>query len=382
MWLITRFLLAGVIGIALGVWIGFSKPPVANAPAEPVPAILETPIAATTTPAVVAAATTTPPKPKPVNARKPASATSTPPAPTPILPPTPAPILPLPSATSTESTSDKVRDSLVNIVCTAAAGSGFDSISASGVIIDGRGVILTNSHVAQFLLLKDYPSPGYLSCVVRTGSPAYPRYTAELLFVAPDWISQNAYKITETEPLGNGEHDYALLRITGTVSSSVQMPASFPFLHVSTDPPVQSENVLVAAYPAGFLGGITIATSLYAASANSHVGDVYTFGGNTLDLFSVGGTVVDQQGSSGGAVTDQNGTLLGLIVTATQAADTSSRDLRAIATSYIIGDFQKEAGVSLESYLEGDIAAEAHAFQNGTAPTLRQDLVNALESAQ
>ena len=33
----------------------------------------------------------------------------------------------------------------------------FNPISGSGVIVDSRGVVLTNAHVGQFFLLHDYP---------------------------------------------------------------------------------------------------------------------------------------------------------------------------------------------------------------------------------
>jgi S1-C subfamily serine protease len=392
----ARILVVAIIGIILGIGIGFSQPPEAVAPSEPVPAILTTsdttsgpvPAATSTSEATTTAEIPAPPPAKKVVPEKPKEAIPLPP------PTTPTPSEAIETAASVISTlqptttpqvptlSEKVRQSLVNIVCITKSGGPLESISGSGVIIDSRGIILTNSHVAQFLLLKDYPTPGFMDCIVRTGSPAYPRYTVEPLFMPPSWMTDNAHKITEEKPLGNGEHDYALLRVTGTVGASVEMPASFPYLPISTDAPQESQSILVAGYPAGFLGGITVATNLYASSAEARVRDVYTFGTNTLDLFSVGGTIVDQQGSSGGPVTDMNGNLLGLIVTATDAADTASRDLRAISTSYIISDFAKEAGVSLQSFLAGDISAEAQSFNFGIAPTLRQELIEALESSR
>lgn len=406
MLVLARISIVAILGIVLGIGIGFGKAPQANAPTELVPAILPAPpiqaVVATTT---IAESTTTPvaiaekPKIQPDAAAATSSPKKTPPPKSPvhlpaIVPPQPAKeiqtvvssIATTLQATTTipttgpTSLSDTVRAALVNIVCTTQTSGPFNSISGSGVMIDSRGIILTNSHVAQFFLLKDYPTPGFVNCVIRTGSPAYPRYMAELLFMPPSWMAQNAFKINDEKPTGNGEHDYALLRITGTVGPNLSLPALFPHLSISTTPAQQNQDVLVAGYPAGFLGGITIATSLYAASAEARVGDLYTFAANTPDLFSIGGTIVSQQGSSGGAVTDTNGTLVGVIVTATDAPDTASRDLRAIATPYIIQDFQKEAGISLQSFLGGNIDAEEQSFMLGILPTLRQELVTALES--
>jgi S1-C subfamily serine protease len=168
------------------------------------------------------------------------------------------------------------------------------------------------------------------------------------------------------------------LRITGTTNPNATLPASFPAIPISETFPSEGDAVLVAAYPAGFLGGITIAKDLYQLSANATVGDLYTFETSTVDLFSVGGTVVAQQGSSGGAVTDANGSLIGLIVTTTDAPETGARDLRAIAMPYLFRDFKKETGIELQTYVAGDLAVRAQQFNLGTAPTLTQTLIHAI----
>lgn len=264
-------------------------------------------------------------------------------------------------------------------MCTTKTSGDFSSISGSGVIIDSRGVILTNSHVAQFFLLHDYPTPGFLTCLVRTGSPAAARYTADLLFMPPTWVAQNASKINDGHPTGSGEHDYALLYITGSVNSSIPLPTSFPFLPIETSSPQEDENVVVTSYPAGFLGGIAIADNLYAVATDATIGTLYTFIAKTVDLFSIGGTIAAQEGSSGGAVVNGNGALTGLITTEEDATSTASRDLRALSTSYIMADFAKESGTALPAFLEGDIVQEATSFNLNTAPTLTAQLVNALE---
>ncbi len=271
-----------------------------------------------------------------------------------------------------------MRAATVNILCQNQSASALNSISASGVVVDPRGIILTNSHVAQYLLLKDYPSPDSVQCIVRVGSPAEPRYRAELLFLPPSWIAKNAQKILDEKPLGNGEHDYALIRITGTTDHNASLPVSFSFLRLSADPPTEGQSTLIAGYPAGFLGGAIIQKDLYAASSFAQVGQLYTFMNNTIDIFSVGGSVVAQQGSSGGAVADQGGTLIGIITTSSEAAQTSDRDLRALSTSYIIRDFASESGTALGLFLDGDTAQEARSFAQTTAPSLTAQLVSAL----
>ncbi|MBP9832376.1 MAG: trypsin-like peptidase domain-containing protein [Candidatus Pacebacteria bacterium] len=275
---------------------------------------------------------------------------------------------------------NKVREAIVNIICVTKNAGPLNSISASGVIIDPRGTIITNSHVGQYLLLKDYPSPGFIECTIRTGSPAQPKYTAELLFLPPSWIADNASKINQSKPTGNGEHDYAFLRITGTVHPNIILPTAFSFLSVSITPPEEGQTLIAAGYPAGFLGGITVQKDLYASSAITRVEELFTFKTDTIDLFSLGGSVVAQQGASGGAAVNDIGSLIGIIVTATDAPDTASRDLRAITTSYIIRDFKKESGVGIDTYLNGDTAVAAQTFGSTVAPALTAQLIKAIES--
>ncbi|MEK7530334.1 MAG: serine protease [Patescibacteria group bacterium] len=349
-------------------------------------AIVEEPTQAATT--TLSIATTSLPTPKGVGApiesagAKPA-ATSTPVVTPPItisLEQAIQSINNLASTSSVSSVNDRVRQALVNIICTTAVGGPFNSISASGVLIDPRGVIITNAHVAQFYLLRDYQQKDFVSCIVRTGSPAQPMYNAELMFIPPTWIEENASKVDDEVPTGNGEHDYALLRITGTVSSSATLPSQFPFLLIALNTPPSNTEVVVAGYAAGFLGGITVQKDLYASSAVSRIGQIYTYGGDMPDVYSVGGTVVAQHGSSGGPVAiSDTGVLTGVIVTATDAAETSQRDLRAISTQYIISDFLKERGKSLESAL-ADPVQEAADFQKTTVPRLTNILINALSN--
>lgn len=310
-------------------------------------------------------------KPEPVKLPTPVPTTPV------VVPPVTTPPASAPTSTTPLSVNDRVRASLVNIICSTATG-GVGSISASGVVIDPKGVVLTNAHVAQYFLLEQSGRFATLDCLIRVGSPAYPRYEAELLFLPPAWISANAEKIDDETPTGNGEHDYALLRITKPIGTNT-LPESFAYLPLLPVEMVQGTDVLIAGYPAGFLGGITIAKELYAASSPSRVGQVFTYEGTTIDLFSIGGTVVAQQGSSGGPVADNFGNTVGLIVTSTQAEETSQRDLRAISMEYLFRDFAREKGQALSDFLNKDLVLEAQIFKIGVAPNLTQSLLNVLD---
>jgi len=273
------------------------------------------------------------------------------------------------SPQAVEDLNASTRAALVNILCTTGAGGSFAPISGSGVFIDNRGVILTNAHVAQYFLLKDYPVPGNVQCIIRGGSPAAPLYTAELLYLPPEWVAANASELTATHPLGDGENDFAFLLVTGAVAPTIPLPASFPALPMSVNPPLVGAPVLLAAYPAQLLDGQTIQMNLYSSSAVSTVEDIYTFGSQNIDVLSLGGSVVSQTGSSGGALMGLgSGKLLGIIATETIGTTTADRQLNAITISYIDRQLASSGKGGLAAFLSQNLQAAAANFNQTTAP--------------
>src|SRR3990167_2595200 len=273
------------------------------------------------------------------------------------------------------------REALVNIFCVTKSGGIFKPASGSGIIIDKRGIILTNAHVAQYFLLKDYLEQNFIECIVRVGSPARALYKVEPIFISPSWIQNNADNITQQSPTGTGEDDYALLLITEYTDKNKTLPKIFPFispLYNSGDISI-GEDVLLAAYPAGFLSGISIAKDLYISSAITKIIGVFTFKEGALDLFSIGGSIVAQQGSSGGAVVNRKNELLGIIVTSSEAENTQDRDLRAITIAHINRSFMKDTGFDLQTLFSGNIKAEVAAFNKNIATELTRLLVSELE---
>ena len=273
------------------------------------------------------------------------------------------------------------RKAIVNIFCTTKSGGSFKPTTGSGVIIDERGVILTNAHVAQYFLLENYLTEGFINCVIRTGSPAIPLYKAKLIFISPSWVNANANNIIQQSPKGTGEDDYALLLITERTDPTADLPESFSFIEplYNSGSIETGDGVLLAGYPAGFLSGITIAKNLYISSAITSVMELFTFRDGTLDLFSIGGSVVAQQGSSGGAVVDTNNRLLGVIVTSSVADATDERDLRAITIAHINRRFVKDTGFDLQTLFSGNMEAEVNAFEENLAPALTQLLADELD---
>jgi hypothetical protein len=272
---------------------------------------------------------------------------------------------------------EKVRSALVNIICIPETPVP-TAITGSGVIISKTGLIITNAHIGQYWLIKNLNGKkNSVDCTIRTGSPAHATYNAELIYISPQWIEENKTILIDQNPKGTGEHDYAFLQIKSPIDG-LALPNEFPFItaRVSEDPYI-GENVLLASYPAGFLGGISIVQYLYQSSAITKVSDVFTFKADTIDVISVGGTIVSQKGSSGGAVVDEHNQLIGIITTSTSGDTTSARDLKAITLTYINRDLKNEAKVSIKTLGEQALVF-GPIFNQTIAPTLTKILEDVL----
>ena len=117
---------------------------------------------------------------------------------------------------------------------------------------------------------------------------------------------------------------------------------------------------------------------MYPSSSIVTIGKVYSFHGKGADIFSIGGSVVAQQGSSGGAVVNQYGKLMGLIVTASPGKTTSERNLNALSAYHIDDTLYQETGYDFLSFFSGDITLRAKDFRTKTAPELKKKLETAL----
>ncbi len=287
---------------------------------------------------------------------------------------TPVQILPPPDF---ETINKVARDVIVNILCTPA-GNDLYPITGTGVVVGQSGLILTNAHIGQYLLIKDFGYKDYIECVVRTGSPAYPRHRLELVFISPTWVSNNKTLLKQVDPKGTGENDFAFLRITENIDKS---PLSDGFKYISmniSEDIGRGEPVILISYPAGFLGGISILQDLSITSAVTRIAEIFTYKLNTIDLISVPGTVLSQKGSSGGAVIDRNTSLIGLITTSSDGDTTDKRDLRAITLAYINRSLMEELGINLEQFAQTDPKEFARKFQEINAPSLTKLITDEL----
>jgi hypothetical protein len=285
------------------------------------------------------------------------------------------PTIVLPSADFAKINED-ARKTTVNILCLAKGSS--SPISGTGIVISPDGVILTNAHVGQYFLLKNYTQKDFIDCTIRTGSPSYPRYHAELVYLSPEWVEINKTILKDQNPQGTGEFDFAFLRITDSIDGS-PLP-SFTYTPINIREYIQTgEPVLLVGYPAGFLGNISILQGLSATSAITDVQDVFTFKADTIDILAVGGTVLSQKGSSGGGVIDQGTTLIGIISTSSNGATTGQRALNAISLGYINRTFTNETGENLYTFLTGDVKGFGEDFREKQAPDLLEKLTKVFD---
>lgn len=269
---------------------------------------------------------------------------------TPALAPVPASKPAPPTVAQTNAALDVVatalRGALVNIICYAPGKSGLHSISGSGVLIDSKGIILTNAHVAQYFLFANKGA----RCFIRAGSPAADTYDASLIYISPSWLKANADILTQTLPSGTGEYDFAFLAVTKSITSSA-LPVSFPSLPLATMPRDIGTPVAIATYGAQFLEPSQIQSGLFPTVVFSSVKDIFTFETRTIDVLAFGGSAAAQEGSSGGGVVDVTGQMVGTITTSSVSGTTDTRSLTAITASYIRAEYAGETGQALDLLL-------------------------------
>lgn len=271
----------------------------------------------------------------------------------------------------------RARAALVNILCTNSTGL-IRPISGSGVIIDPRGVILTNAHVAQYVLLSESPKVN-LQCYVRSGSPATAHWIPQVMYLPEAWVSAHASEITASHVVGTGEHDYALLFLAESVDGA-PIADTLPYLPVDTREGIAfvDDPVLAVSYPAEFLGPLAATNNLYAVSSPTTIRKMLTFTTDLVDALSLGGVISAQGGSSGGAVVNPWGYMVGLIATMSDGSKTEERDLRAVSLSYIDRDLKTQLGMNLDAILEADPSVRTADFNKNGAPKLINLLLKAL----
>jgi hypothetical protein len=261
-----------------------------------------------------------------------------------------------------ESINISARAALVNILCSTKTGGSLKPITGSGIMVDSRGIILTNAHVAQYVLIAQ-SNMSDLFCTVRTGAPAAGNWVPVVMYIPSVWINEHAADIVKSHALGTGEHDYALLYVASTTDGS-PLPHSFSAVTPDSREAIAfvDDSVLVASYPVEFVGGGIISSDLFPVSSIATIGRLLTFNVGSADVLSVGGVIGAQSGSSGGGVVNQWNRLVGLITTTSDGATTAERDLHAITTGYINRDLKAQTGHSLSETLAQDPRTASETF--------------------
>ncbi len=284
----------------------------------------------------------------------------------------------------TQPLEDIVKNALVNIYCQYKTEEYIRTTTGTGFFINQKGVILTNAHVAQFLLLKNTEGVvDDVECVIRSGDPAEPKYEAELLYISPQWVFDNSEVITEESPRGTGERDYALLYVSKSTDNS-PLPIHFPAISVDTallSRGIEHAQVTTAGYPAEALFRYGADAKLIPVVATTNVGILYTFGSNYADLFSISDSPVGEQGASGGPiVTNDTKDVIGLIVTKGDPVAEGEHSLRALTLSYIDRTIIEETGFSLIENTQGDVALRGSVFKKAMVPFLAGILEDELKN--
>jgi hypothetical protein len=277
----------------------------------------------------------------------------------------------------TSTYTSNATEALVNIYCQSTTNRSIRTTTGTGFFIHDKGIILTNAHVAQYLLLQNTEFFGKTTCSIRTGSPATLSYEAELLYIPPSWIFAHATNLIQESPTGTGERDYALLYITKSLTGN-PLPSTFPALQLSSIallPEAKNQRVQVSGYPAESMLSSRNLDNITPQTAWSSISEIYTFGTRQADVIGVRGTFIGEQGSSGGPVLNTQNSVIGVISTRGDDTIDGKGSLRAITTAHIDTTILEESGFSLARMVSGDVANRARIFSTTIAPLLTQILV-------
>ena len=248
----------------------------------------------------------------------------------------------------------EIEDVVVNIVCSQKQGNLINVSTGSGVLIDPKGVVITNAHVGQFVLLEDQAdSKNSMECgVYRENIPTF-GYTVDILYISPDWIEQNFNLINSENPRGTGEFDYAFLYITGNTNPAFKKPSSFPYSEISLNEEYgEGTKVDVAGYPGAPQNIVDIAKAGTLKQDSIAIEDVFTFSKSSVDIFSTEKTKVGARGASGGGVF-KDGKLIGII--STTNGTQNNAEINAITTRYINHDLKDTLGLEINDLIQNNL---------------------------
>lgn len=247
---------------------------------------------------------------------------------TPIPTPTPTPQLP---ELSDNEIYSRFSKSVIQIFCRGRQ----ELFSASGVIINRQGLVMTNAHVAEIMR-----KVGEENCQARHGNPADPFAKLKVIFTA-----DTAKKINDTQV---PQRDIAFLKIFDAT-------ADFSVAEVVLTEAQNGENLLTLGYPSEFLAGINTEINSNLVFSILRVGGFTDMDNDntTAEGYVFSGGLALQQGSSGTALFNRQGEVVGLIFATTKAGATADRQGVGLTINYIDRIMRLETGEGLMEYIDG-----------------------------
>lgn len=258
-----------------------------------------------------------------------------------------------------------LAEAIVQVTCIQKTNKFKKTISGTGFFVSSRGIIVTNAHVAQFMLLRGIEDQGQVDCSASVGNTTH---GIELLYLSPTWLVEHASLISDLNPKGSGENDFALLYVTDTDGKS------FAHLPPATNPlpkSMKGDTVILVGYPKE--GGTG---SNKRTTATTSIRGLFTYEeGGYSDVISLEESPLGYNGASGGPVIDHLGRSIGMIATKSN----SSTVLNAITMSHIDRSIKHETGLDLISILQSDLSVQAKLFKEVISPVLKEILAKNLE---
>lgn len=246
------------------------------------------------------------------------------------------------------SIDQKIKSATANIFCSIPKGNQIQKITGSAVAISNNGVLLTNAHVAEYILLENSAPNTNTLCYIRTGSPAKKAYKAEVVFLPREWIYTNKDNMKFGTLYGTGENDYALIYLTKKIQDSSATDLSY--INIDSTNINKNESLILSGYPV--LGGTLNENSLYNISDNTKIQNIWRLNKTESDAVDTSYTTLAHQGSSGGTGASLSGQLKAIMVATTVDPMTNKPNMRLISLGYISRDIESKTSKTLESIIQ------------------------------
>lgn len=239
----------------------------------------------------------------------------------------------VPAIVSDNLTDQEIYTRYANAVVQVFCANDQTVFSASGIIVNERGLVLTNAHVADIV-----KKVGEANCQARHGNPADP-FAGLIVLYEPD----TTLKIAGTQV---SQRDFAFLKLTNAT-------APFAFAPIELADMPQGTTLLTLGYPSEFLQSIAASSNSNLVFSTLTVGDIGDIDGDTstAEAYIFHGGLALQEGSSGTALFTRSGKIAGLFFATTKAATTAERDGFALMTSYIDRIMRLETGKGLTDFI-------------------------------